>query len=101
MRKKEIRDLIRRKGRKQQPWPLYTCQLLKLEEKHKFSNLEYSFDVTKANKIFDVSLKDKQITLSDDHKTIGVHKRLRSFKRKGWEVVRGFGQLCRRNKKYW
>jgi len=68
MRKKEIRDLIRRKGRKQQPWPLYTCQLLKLEEKHKFSNLEYSFDVTKANKIFDVLLKDKQIALSDDHK---------------------------------
>ena len=48
--------------------PPYTCQMLKLEEKEKFPNSKYSFDVTKANKIFDVLLKDKQIALSDDHK---------------------------------
>ena len=42
-----------------QPRPPYTCQMLKLDEKQKFSNLKYSFDITKADKIFDVLLKDK------------------------------------------
>ena len=32
------------------------------------SNKTYSLDVSKANKIFDILLKDKQIILSDDHK---------------------------------
>ena len=41
------------------PEPPYTCQMLKLDEKQKFSNLKYSFDITKADKIFDVLLKDK------------------------------------------
>ena len=49
--------------------------MLKLEEKHKFHNSKYSFNVTKANKIFDVSSKDKQITLSDDHKVSSSEQR--------------------------
>jgi len=51
-----------------QPGPLYTCQMLKLEGKHKFSNSKYSLNVTKADKIFNLLLKDKQMTFSDDHK---------------------------------
>jgi len=51
-----------------QPGPPYTYLMLKLEEKHKFPNSKYNFNVTKANKIFDVLLNDKQIVLSDDHK---------------------------------
>ena len=51
-----------------QPWPPYTCQMLKLEEKHKFPNWKYRFNATEVDKMFDVLLKDKQIALSDDHK---------------------------------
>ena len=40
----------------------------KIGGKTKISYSKYSFDVTNANKIFDVLLKDKQIVLSDDHK---------------------------------
>ena len=53
---------------KLQPRPPCTCQMLKLQEKHKFPNSKYSFNVTMTHKIFDVLLKDKQIVLSDDHK---------------------------------
>ena len=49
--------------------------MLKLEEKHKFPNFKYSFDVTKADKIFDVLLKDKLISLSDDHKIPSFEQR--------------------------
>ena len=52
---------------KLQPGPPYNCQMLKLEGK-KNSNSKYGFNVTKADKLFDVLLKDKQITLSDDYK---------------------------------
>ena len=39
-----------------------------MDEKQKFPNSKYSFDVTKADKIFDMLLKDKQISLGDYHK---------------------------------
>ena len=42
--------------------------MLKLKEKQKFPNAKYIFDATKANKIFDMLLKDKQIVVSEDHK---------------------------------
>jgi len=55
--------------------PPYTYSNVKIGGKHKFHNSKYSFNVTKANKIFDVSLKDKQITLSDDHKISSSEQR--------------------------
>lgn len=42
--------------------------MLKPKEKHKFANSKYSFYITNADRIFNVLLKDKQITLSDNHK---------------------------------
>uniref|UniRef100_A0A151UHK3 Retrotransposon gag domain-containing protein n=1 Tax=Cajanus cajan TaxID=3821 RepID=A0A151UHK3_CAJCA len=53
-----------------QPGPTYQCQLLKPGENNieVRSNRKYSFDVTKADKIFDILLKDKQITLPKNHK---------------------------------
>jgi len=43
-------------------------------------NKTYSFDVSKADKIFNILLKDKQIALSEDHKlTTGEHKRGRKY----------------------
>lgn len=49
--------------------PPYVCQLLKPGEvKDKMYNKTYSFDVSKADNIFDILLKDKQIILSGDHK---------------------------------
>ena len=66
---------------KLQPRPPCTCQMLKLQEKHKFPNSKYSFNVTMTHKIFDVLLKDKQIVLSDDHKIPSFEQR------KGKDIV--------------
>nr|KYP70906.1 hypothetical protein KK1_010146 [Cajanus cajan] len=51
------------------PGPTYQCQMLKpggnIEGN---STKKYSFDVSKAEKIFDTLLKDKQIILPENHK---------------------------------
>ena len=44
-------------------WTPYTCQMLKIDEKHKLPNSKYSFGITKTDKIFDVLLNEKQIFL--------------------------------------
>nr|KYP38587.1 hypothetical protein KK1_040155 [Cajanus cajan] len=53
-----------------QPGPTYQCQLLKPGENNieAGSNRKYSFDITKADRIFDILLKDKQIILPENHK---------------------------------
>jgi len=48
---------------KLQHGPPYTCQMLKLNEKQKLPNSKYNIDIIKADKIFDVLLKEKQIPL--------------------------------------
>ena len=48
---------------KLQPGPPYTCQMLKVDEKQKLPNSKYNFGITKANKIVNLLLKDKQIAM--------------------------------------
>ncbi|XP_027337413.1 uncharacterized protein LOC113851132 [Abrus precatorius] len=59
------------------PGPPYVCQSLKpLKIKDKTRpNKSYAFDVSKADHIFDILLKDGQIILSDDHKIPTLEQR--------------------------
>uniref|UniRef100_A0A151UIQ1 RNase H type-1 domain-containing protein n=1 Tax=Cajanus cajan TaxID=3821 RepID=A0A151UIQ1_CAJCA len=51
------------------PGPTYQCQMLKPGDNMEGSSTKrYSFDVTKADKIFDILLNDKQISLPENHK---------------------------------
>ena len=54
-------------------WQNYSPNLFILIKK--FPNSKNSFDVTKADKIFDVLLKDKKFSLSDNHKIPSFEKR--------------------------
>ena len=58
-----------------QPDLPYTCQMRKLEEKQKFPNLKYSFDITKEDEFFYVLLKDKQFALSCDNNNPSFEQR--------------------------
>lgn len=53
------------------PGPSYVLSELKLllvKESSKFVKKVYDFDINKADQIYDILLKDKQLILSDDHK---------------------------------
>nr|KYP38879.1 Pro-Pol polyprotein [Cajanus cajan] len=51
------------------PGPTYQCQMLKPGDSVEGNSTKrYSFDVCKAEKIFDILLKDKQIVLPENHK---------------------------------
>ena len=53
------------------PGPPYVCSCLQpreTEENVRNSKKSYSFDVNKADQIFDILLKDKQLVLSEGHK---------------------------------
>lgn len=62
---------------KLQPGPPYVCVRLKpmpqeaqeaKGNERSFSKQEYDFDLCKADQIFDILLRDKQIVLKGDHK---------------------------------
>lgn len=56
----------------------YTCQALRAtraKERIPFVNRKvYTFDVSKADQIFNILLKDKQLKLSDDHRVLKTHE---------------------------
>ena len=60
-----------------QAGPPYVCASLKPvkgKEKANTSNKSYSFDITKADQIFDVLLKDKQIILPEGSKMPSIEE---------------------------